>query len=446
MSRLIVVSNRVQPTSLHDGGGSQGGLSVALSAALREAGGIWFGWSGEVTEHYTGGMHFEKANGITTATVDLEPKDVEEYYSGYANCTLWPLFHYRLDLAHYDKAFENGYRRVNERFAETLIPLIERDDLIWVNDYHLIPLGNQLRAMGRRNRLGFFLHIPWPPMRLLVSLPSHRQLVEHLLAYDVIGFQAKDWLESFLDYLRDQFDLERDANGSVAWHGRTIRLIVCPVGLDAENFQTISRSETAQAVHSNMVKSAAGRSMLVGADRLDHSKGVQERFRAYERLLSTRPDLREKLFLLQISPPSRDELGHYQEIRSGLEALSGHINGAYATPQWVPIRYVNQSYDRATMAGMFRAARIGLVTPLRDGMNIVAKEFVASQDPDDPGVLILSRFAGAAAQFTEALLVNPYSCEEVSEAIIQALAMPLQERQRRWRRLNDTVWSQDAAW
>ncbi|EQB00986.1 trehalose-6-phosphate synthase [Sphingobium indicum] len=446
MGRLIIVSNRVQPTNPDDGGGSQGGLSVALSAALRETGGIWFGWSGNVTEHFTGGIHFEKSGDITTAIVDLEAKDVEEYYSGYANCTIWPLFHYRLDLAHYDRAFANGYERVNQRLAETLIPLVEQDDLVWVNDYHLMPLGDHIRKLGRRNRLGFFLHIPWPPMRLLLSLPSHRQLVELLLAYDVVGFQADDWLQSFLDYLRVQFGLEMDEDGRVAWNGRTVQLVVCPVGLDAEEFKAISLSEAAQTVHQSMVKSAAGRTMIIGVDRLDHSKGVQERFQAYERLLSTHPELHEQIYLLQISPPSRDELGQYQEIRSGLEALSGHINGAYASPQWVPIRYVNQAYDRATLAGIYRAARVALVTPLRDGMNIVAKEYVAAQDSDDPGVLILSRFAGAAAQLTEALLVNPYSSEEVSEAIAQALAMPRPERQRRWQQLNDIVTSQDAGW
>lgn len=446
MGRLIIVSNRVQPTRLDDGSGTQGGLAVALSAALRESGGIWFGWSGEITEHFTGGLHFEKENGITSVTVDLEPRDVEEYYSGYANCTLWPLFHYRLDLAHYDRAFANGYQRVNERLAETLMPLVEEGDLLWVNDYHLIPLGNQIRELGRRNRLGFFLHIPWPPMRLLLSLPSHRELVELLLAYDVIGFQAEDWLESFHDYLRVQFGVEKDAKNQIVWNGRAIQLVVCPVGLDSEDFRTIVRSEAATAAHHSMVKSRAGRTMIIGVDRLDHSKGVKERFCAFERLLATNPNLHEQLFLLQISPIARDDLGHYREIRSELEALSGHINGAYASPHWVPIRYVNQSFDRATLAGMYRAARVGLVTPLRDGMNIVAKEYVAAQDPDDPGVLVLSRFAGAAARLVEALLVNPYSSEEVSEACLQALSMSRPERQRRWKQLNDVIETEDAAW
>ncbi|KKW89517.1 MULTISPECIES: alpha,alpha-trehalose-phosphate synthase (UDP-forming) [Sphingobium] len=446
MGRLLIVSNRVQAARLEDGSGNQGGLSVALSAALRESGGIWFGWSGDIAEHFSGGMHFEKENGITTVTVDLEARDVEEYYSGYANCTLWPLFHYRLDLARYDRMFANGYERVNERFAQTLVPLIEEGDLVWVNDYHLIPLGDQIRRLGRSNRLGFFLHIPWPPMRLLLSLPSHRQLVELLLAYDVVGFQAEDWLESFHDYLRVQLGLEKDEKNQIAWNGRTIQLVVCPVGLDSEDFKTIVRSGAAKAAYHSMVQSRADRSMIIGVDRLDHSKGVKERFCAFERLLATYPRLHEQLFLLQISPIARDDLGHYREIRSELEALSGRINGAYASPHWVPIRYVNQSYDRATLAGMYRAARVGLVTPLRDGMNIVAKEYVAAQDPDNPGVLVLSRFAGAAAQLDEALLVNPYSSEEVSEACLQALSMSKSERLRRWRLLNDVIEAQDTSW
>lgn len=446
MSRLIAVSNRVQTASDDCANGNQGGLAVALSAAMRERNGIWFGWSGEETANFNGHVHLQKMHGVTTATIDLEHQDIQEYYNGYANCTLWPLFHYRIDLTAFDRSFAGGYERVNQRFAETLIPLLEPDDLIWVNDYHLIPLGRELRVRERRNRLGFFLHIPWPPMRLLLSLPNHRELVEALFAYDVIGFQTTDWMDSFLDYVRVEIGLTPDKHGVMCWNGRSVKVVACPIGLDTENFRAHIKSDMARSSYQSMIESANGRAMIIGVDRLDYCKGVQERFRGYERFLADRPDLRAQIFLLQISPPSRSEVLSYQDIRHSLETLSGHINGAYASPHWVPIRYVNQGFSRAELAGMYRAARIGLVTPLRDGMNIVAKEYIAAQDPEDPGVLILSRFAGAAAQLTAALQVNPYSSEDISDAIAKALAMPKAERVARWEQLIAIVQRQDMEW
>lgn len=445
MSRLIVISNRVQaPTG--DVSGNRGGLAVALSAALRESNGVWFGWSGEETDSFTGHINFQRSQGVATATIDLETQDIEEYYSGYANRTLWPLFHYRIDLAEYERGFAGGYERVNARFADTLLPLVEADDLVWVNDYHLIPLGRELRQRGCGNRMGFFLHIPWPPMSLLLSLPSHRELVESLFAYDVIGFQTQDWLDSFLDYVRGQLDVEVTPDGDIRVGERTIRAIACPIGIDTEDFRDSADDATAENARRAMVESANGRAMIIGVDRLDYSKGLQERFLGYERLLAAHPELHGKVFLLQIAPPSRADVQSYQEIRATLEALSGRINGEYADAAWVPIRYVNKSYPRDELAGMYRAAKIGLVTPLRDGMNLVAKEYVAAQDPDDPGVLILSHFAGAAAQLSEALLVNPYSAEDLADAIGQALVMPRAERISRWRALMDNVEREDVMW
>lgn len=445
MNRLIVISNRVQPPA-EEGNANQGGLSVALSAALRESNGIWFGWSGEETDEFTGDIHFQRSKGVTTATIDLEAQDVEEYYNGYANRTLWPLFHYRIDLAEFERGFAGGYERVNTRFADTLLPLIDPDDLIWVNDYHLIPLGRELRQQGCKNRIGFFLHIPWPPMHLLLSLPSHRELVESLFAYDVIGFHTADWLDSFLDYVRQQLDADVDENNVVSYDGRTVQAIVCPIGIDTEDFIAAAEGETARRMHKAMVESADGRAMIIGVDRLDYSKGLQERFLGYERFLAARPDMHEKVFMLQIAPPSRGDVQSYQEIRATLDALSGRINGEHASAEWVPIRYVNKGYPRDALAGIYRAAKIGLVTPLRDGMNLVAKEYVAAQDPADPGVLILSHFAGASAQMSEALLVNPHSAEDISDALAQALVMPREERIRRWTALIKDIREHDVTW
>ena len=445
MSRLIVISNRVSaPDGSHSG--AQGGLAVALEAALREMGGIWFGWSGEQADSFTGQVNLQRGQGYTTATVDLEEQDIEEYYNGYANRTLWPLFHYRIDLAEYERGFAGGYQRVNERFAETVRPLIEQEDVVWIQDYHMIPLGQELRRRGCRNRIGFFLHTPWPPRRLLATLPEANELVETLFAYDVIGFHTEEWLQSFCDFARLEMGAEVENGSVLRFRGRTVRVIVAPIGIDTTEFRALSESESARATCAQMERSAVGRAMIVGVDRLDYSKGLEERFLGFERFLLEHPEERKEVFLLQIAPPSRASVQSYQRIRNTLEGLSGRINGAHADLDWVPIRYVNQGYPRDVLAGVFRASRIGLVTPLRDGMNLVAKEYVAAQDPEDPGVLILSHFAGAATQMREAVLVNPYSAEEISDAILAALRMKRGERIRRWRALMDGIEREDVMW
>ncbi|MBU3079438.1 alpha,alpha-trehalose-phosphate synthase (UDP-forming) [Sphingomonas quercus] len=444
MSRLIVISNRVSaPRGSHSG--AQGGLAVALSAALREHRGIWFGWSGDITDQFTGHINFQREEDVTTATIDLEEQDVEEYYNGYANRTLWPLFHYRIDLAEYERGFAGGYQRVNERFAETVFPLIEADDVVWIQDYHLLPLGTELRRRNVTNRIGFFLHIPWPPRRLLSTLPEADELARGLFAYDVIGFQTEEWLEAFRDFVSKEMGAEIDGD-DVILDGRRVTAIACPIGIDAAEFRALAGSTRARLAFRRMRDSAVGRDMIIGVDRLDYSKGLEERFLGYERFLREHPEECKEVFLLQIAPPSRGDVSSYRKIRTTLEGLSGRINGAFADLDWVPIRYVNRGYSRDELAGVYRAARIGLVTPLRDGMNLVAKEYVAAQDPEDPGVLILSRFAGAAQQLSEAVLVNPYSAEELSDAIMLALRMPRDERVRRWRAMMDNIEEQDVLW
>jgi len=446
MSRLIVISNRVAAPKPEGEGGAQGGLAVALSAALREYRGIWFGWSGNKTEEFTGHIDFQRHEGVTSATIDLEEQDVEEYYNGYANRTLWPLFHYRIDLAEYDRSFAGGYERVNERFADTVTPLIEPDDLIWIHDYHLIPLGAQLRERGIRNRIGFFLHIPFPPSRLMVSLPFHEGLVLSLLAYDVIGFQTEEWLESFRHYVTRELGGECDSDGTIRVGERSVHAAAYPIGIDYKEFSDAARSEDARRAYERLKASAAGRHTIIGVDRLDYSKGLEERFLGYRRFLEEHGECQGKVFLLQIAPPSRGEVHTYEVIRETLDELSGRINGEFAHVDWVPIRYVNQGYGREDLAGFYRASEVALITPLRDGMNLVAKEYVAAQDPENPGVLILSRFAGAALQLKDALLVNPYSKEEISDAIMRAIEMPKEERIRRWRALHESVQAQDVVW
>ncbi|UAL12323.1 trehalose-6-phosphate synthase [Caulobacter segnis] len=448
MSRLIVVSNRVNPPNpAADGEGSVGGLAMALAAALREYSGIWFGWSGKTTAEFTGQLSMQKIEGVTVATVDLEETDYQEYYNGYANKTLWPLFHYRVDLTAYDRSFGEGYDRVNKRFAETLLPLIEPDDIIWVHDYHLIPLARELRRMGVTNRIGFFLHIPWPAHQLVVTLPRHRQLVEALFHYDLLGFQTEESLHAFEGYVFNEVHGSKNELGELQAFGHKLHASAFPIGIDAEDFAKIVTGDTARKVYDRMMAHSVFRKMVVGVDRLDYSKGLEERLIGYERFLHDHPDLVRETMLLQIAPISRDEVEAYQDLRGRLDGLIGRINGAYAEMDSTPIRYVNRSYRRDELAGVYRASKAALVTPLRDGMNLVAKEYVAAQDPEDPGVLILSRFAGAARQMKDALIINPNSPEEISDALERALSMDLAERKRRWEALFDNVTREDVtAW
>ena len=443
MSRLIVVSNRVSVPKARGAAGSQGGLAVALGSALKERRGIWFGWSGEETETFSGHLDMQKNQGVTTATIDLEPQDVDEYYNGYANRTLWPLFHYRIDLAEYENDFGKGYERVNQRFADSLGPLIDPEDVVWVHDYHLIPLGERLRARGNKNRIGFFLHIPWPPRNLLVALPFHERLVTTMLSYDLIGFQDEESVDSFLAYCRKELQADVSEDGTVAYDGRTVKVAAFPIGLDYDEFLEGGQTGEARQAEQRMRSSSRHRKLIIGVDRLDYSKGLLERFDAVGRFYDTYPERVKETLFVQIAPPSRQDVASYQKIRSTLEQKAGQINGARSEVDLVPIRYVNKGYPRQALFGFYRAAQVGLVTPLRDGMNLVAKEYVAAQDPEDPGVLVLSRFAGAAEQLgldgEGAVLINPFSMEDTSEAIRRALDMPLDERKERWKKLNEVV-------
>ena len=445
MSRLIVVSNRV--TISTGEGASQGGLALGLGAALRSCSGLWFGWSGETTDQFTGETKTVDVDGVPVVTIDLEEQDVQEYYNGYANRTIWPLFHYRIDLTAYDRSFGQGYERVNRRFAETLAPLLQPDDLIWVHDYHLLPLGRDLRRLGVTNPIGFFLHIPWPARQLLTTLPFHSRLVESLFDYDLIGFQTEDWLQAFKDYVLDEIGGTEPVHDRMAAFGKSASVGAFPIGIDAADFEQIVKSPVAEKAYDLMAANSVFQSLVVGVDRLDYSKGLEERLLGFEQLLNDHPEYLHQTLLLQIAPPTREEVDTYQEIRSQLEFQCGRINGEFADTDWAPIRYVHKSYRRDELAGIYRAAKVGLVTPLRDGMNLVAKEYVAAQNPRDPGVLILSQFAGAAAQMKEALVINPFSREEMADALHRALSMKLPERVRRWEALIEGVRRDDInAW
>jgi len=433
MGRLVVISNRVAELD-KSGAASKGGLAMALSAALREHGGMWFGWSGETVERPNAVATVEHHEGIDVAKLDLDAQDVEEYYDGFANRTLWPLCHYRMDLTAYDRSFGTAYVRVNARFADALMPLLRPDDTLWVHDYHLIPLANELRKRGARNRIGFFLHIPWPARQVLSTLPRHHELVQSMFDYDLIGFQTGGWLSAFHGYVTKELNGEVHDDGSVVALGRTIVAHAYPIGLDMNEMRTLVRSEEARRACETM-KGAGDQKLLIGVDRIDYSKGLPQKFAGYEQFLLDHPEWCEKLFLLQIGQPSRTKVAAYRDLNDELLSEAGRINGAFGTLDWSPLRYRAQSMPRDVLTGAYRAAAAAIVTPLHDGMNLVAKEYVAAQDPEDPGVLILSRFAGAAAQMREALLVNPNSREDVADAIRRAVEMPRSERIARWKAL-----------
>ena len=444
IARLIIISNRVAVPNARGVAGAQGGLAGALNSSLKEHGGIWFGWSGHENEDETGQINLQRADGVTTATIDLSSRDIEEYYNGYANATLWPLFHFRLDLTEYERETGIGYERVNKRFADAVTPLVEPDDLVWVHDYHLLPLGQMLRAHGLTNRIGFFLHVPWPPTRLFVSLPFHERLVRSMLEYDLIGFQTDEWRESFLHYCREELGAEVDeASGLIRLEGRTVVARAYPIGIDWEDFQAQGQTEEARVAQERLLSSTRHRTAMIGVDRLDYSKGLPERIDGIGRFFDQNPDRVRELVFIQIAPPSREDVKSYQDIRLTLEQKTGQINGARSDVDLVPIRYVNRGYSHAELYGFFRAAKIGLVTPLRDGMNLVAKEYVAAQDPEDPGVLILSRFTGAAQQLSPdesgAVLINPHSPDDIAHAIRLALDMPLDERKARYQAMIGTI-------
>ena len=434
MGRLVVVSNRVAVSQ----GATSGGLAVAVSAALRGQKALWFGWSGERAESGHHELATRRHGDIEIVTLGLEGADVDEYYNGYANAALWPLFHSRTDLAAYDRSFSEGYQRVNRRFADALTPLLKPDDLIWVHDYHLIPLGRELRRRGFTGPIGCFLHIPWPAPQLFTTLPQHRDLAADLFAYDLVGLQTDACVAAFEGYVLGEVGGRREAGRLWAFGGE-VRAQAFPFGLDTDDFLALSRTPAAMRACDRMSAHSLFRSLIIGVDRLDYSKGIPERLLGFEHYLKTHPEMVSRVLYLQIAPSSRADVEAYQALRANVLALAGRINAVWAEMDHAPVLCLDRSYTRAELAGIYRAARIGLVTPLRDGMNLVAKEYVAAQDGADPGVLILSRFAGAASQMRDALIVNPHAREEVADALAEALAMERRERIRRWETLMEGI-------
>ena len=421
MGRLFVVSNRVA----RPGGVQTGGLATALQSVLRAQRGVWVGWSGK---HGEGPPHIHIGDGIRYCTLDIPKPQFDAYYHHFANRTLWPLFHYRVDLVDYQREAYEGYREVNQRFARVLAQELGPEDAVWVHDYHLIPLAHEMRKLGLGQRIGFFLHIPMPSWDVLSMLPGHEELLGFLTEYDLVGLQT----EGDTDNLRHSLH----AIGKTQLRGE---LATFPIGIDAEAVAQVADAPAARTAARELRASLSGRRLAIGVDRLDYSKGLPERFRAFARHLERNEQRPEPLTYLQIAPPTRAAVPEYQSLRKELEGLAGHINGLHSRPDWTPIRYVNRSYPHHILTGFYRAADLALVTPLRDGMNLVAKEYVASQEASDPGVLILSRLTGAAHGMPEALLVNPHDADEVANAIDTAVSMSVAERRQRWESMMDNL-------
>ncbi|OPW89221.1 alpha,alpha-trehalose-phosphate synthase [Citrobacter sp. A316] len=438
MSRLVVVSNRIASP---DDKGSAGGLAVGVLGALKAAGGLWFGWSGDTGNEDKPLKKVTRGN-ITWASFNLSEQDYEEYYCQFSNAVLWPAFHYRLDLVQFQRSAWEGYQRVNALLVDKLLPLLGDDDIIWVHDYHLLPFASELRKRGVNNRIGFFLHIPFPTPEIFNALPPHQALLEQMCDFDLLGFQTENDCQAFLDCLAAQTRVSTHKDKHHQAWGKAFRTQVYPIGIEPDE---IARQASGPLPPKLAQLKAELKNVqnIFSVERLDYSKGLPERFQAYEALLEHYPQHHGKIRYTQIAPTSREEVQAYQDIRHQLETEAGRINGKYGQLGWTPLYYLNQYFDRKLLMKIFRYSDVGLVTPLRDGMNLVAKEFVAAQDPANPGVLVLSQFAGAANELTSALIVNPYDRDEVAGALNQALTMPLAERISRHAEMLATIIKND---
>lgn len=429
MSRLVAVSNRI---SVPKRGAVPGGLAVGLLAAMQARRGMWFGWDGETAEVASAEPSIVRKDGVTFASIDFDQAEYKEFYLGFCNGTLWPLFHYFIDGFKYNDTQYEAYQRMNQRYARELLPLLEPDDLVWVHDYHLFPLAQRLRESGATQPMGLFLHIPFPNIEVLRVLPVYAELLQAMLSYDVLGFQTDADRDAFRGAVASVWGPQALTPGNtVTLGGRRVETGVFPIGVDVGAIQRESiESQNTDSVK-RMIAGMLGRRLMIGVDRLDYSKGLVERFKAYERFLETHPENQNRVSFLQIAPLSRSDVRAYADIRRELEQTTGRTNGRFADTDWTPIRYLNRNFPHDVLMGFMRAALIGIVTPVRDGMNLVAKEFVAAQDPADPGVLILSTMAGAARELTSAVMVNPYDSRGMAHAIQQAFNMPLSERRDR---------------
>jgi trehalose 6-phosphate synthase len=428
---LVVVSNRVARGKTNEP--MTGGLAAALLPVVENSGAIWVGSSGRVRDgaQKEPFAEVEALGAGALAMLDLPAAHYGGYYEGFANSALWPALHSRTDLITATQEDYRSYREVNAFMARALLRFQKPDTAFWIQDYHFLALGAELRRLGVTRPVGFFLHTPWPARTIIEGVPHHRELIEAMLACNLIGFQTQDDCENFLSYIELNLGLVVE-DGIVASRFGKTRVAVFPIGIDPEKFARQAAKAVSHPDVSRLRRSLNGEKLAIGVDRLDYSKGLVNRIHAFDRMWTSQPALRRTVSLLQIATPSRGSIEAYGNLQSELAKLVSDVNGRHGEVDWTPIRYLNKGFSQTVLAGLYRTAQVGVVTPLHDGMNLVAKEYVAAQNPDDPGVLVLSKFAGAANELDTALLVNPHDIDGMARTIATALAMPLAERRMRW--------------
>jgi trehalose 6-phosphate synthase len=429
--KLVVVSNRVARGNANEP--MTGGLAAALLPVVEESGAIWVGSSGRVRDgaQMEPIAEVEQLGAGALALLDLPSAHYAGYYEGFANSALWPALHSRSDLIRVSHDDYRSYREVNAFVARALLRFQTPETLFWIQDYHFLSLGAELRSLNVKSPIGFFLHTPWPARSVIDSVPHHRELVEAMLAYDLIGFQTEEDCENFTACVRADLGLKVRDGVVRSRHGRT-RLAVFPIGIDADMFAQAAAKAASHPDVSRLRRSLNGEKLAIGVDRLDYSKGLINRIAAFDRMWTMHPALLRSASLLQIATPSRESIEAYGNLQSEVARLVSEVNGRHGEVDWTPIRYLNKGFGQGVLAGLYRAAQVGVVTPLHDGMNLVAKEYVAAQSPADPGVLVLSKFAGAADELDTALLVNPHDIDGMARTIAMALSMPLSERRMRY--------------
>src|SRR5579871_3315376 len=428
---VIVVSNRVARAKTDEP--IAGGLASALIPMIKESGAIWVGSSGhsDPTQARDSFAKIEALGKGALATVDIPSKHYRGYYEGFANSALWPALHSRPDLIQVTADEYASYREVNAFMARALLRFNGEDAAFWVQDYHFLTLGAELRRLKVGRPIGFFLHTPWADRGTMATVPHHTDLVLAMLAYDLIGFQTDDDRRNFEEYLRHEFGMSV-VDGAVASAYGLTRLATFPIGIDVDEFASRAIKAVTRPEVARLRASMQDAKLALGVDRLDYSKGLPNRIRGFDRMLDLHPELKRGVSLLQVAVPSRGNIRAYRELKADLASLVGEVNGRHGEVDWIPIRYLNKGFAQSTLAGFYRVADVGLVTRLHDGMNLVAKEYVAAQNPFDPGVLVLSSFAGAAKELDAAILVNPHDIDGMAQAIGRAFFMPIEERRARW--------------
>ncbi len=462
-NRLLIISNRLpvviskenEEWNIQHG---KGGLVTAMAPVLKNRGGVWIGWPGVTTED---GLSRDKLDSLLSSAVrdtgyHLKPvllteHEKECFYEGFANELIWPLFHDLPSICNFDPEYWHVYKDVNRKFAENIVDISEPSDFIWVHDYHLMNTAMELRERGVKNNLGFFLHIPFPPLDIFLKLPWRKKLLRAILQYDLIGFQTPRDRRNFLQCVKMLLKGEAKVRGKgtirdVYYEGRNIRVGSFPISIDYRAFddtaETKEVADRAWFLHENLPNTK----IILGVDRLDYTKGIPFKLDAFERALKKYPDMRRKVSLIQILVPSRTHIPKYNELKETVERMVGRINGEFSELGWVPIYYIFRNNTREQLLAYYRTAEIALVTPLKDGMNLVAKEFCAAS-VDENSTLILSEFAGAAAQLgKESILVNPYDVEKMADAIYQAVTMGDNEKEKNMRKMRQGIRNYDIFW